>query len=86
MSPWLVVFAAIGGVLVGWWLRGEKPQPELYEPLSVIRYSLATVCMNCEMVTESRNDHCVHCGAPGYCLINLSTRRLIPILEPWVNR
>lgn len=73
MNHWMPVLAAIGGLLVGWWLRGADQPIERYEIPPVIPHSRATLCMDCTMVTESKNDHCVYCGAPGYCLVNLGT-------------
>ena len=75
---WLVIIAINAGMLIGWWLRGTgKPVDERYEIPPVIPHSRATLCMDCTMVTESRNDHCVYCGAPGYCLINLGTAEMM---------
>jgi hypothetical protein len=41
---------------------------------AVIRYSRATLCLECSMVTESTNDHCNFCAAPGCYLLNLASR------------
>lgn len=34
-----------------------------FEPIVSIALGLAQICMDCEMVTESDNDHCRTCGS-----------------------
>jgi hypothetical protein len=47
-----------------------KPGP------AVIPYSRAVLCLSCDKVTESTNDHCIACAAPGCYLIHLANREI----------
>lgn len=69
-----VIVAAVAGILIGMWLRGAgAPLDERYEPPAVIQFSRATLCLDCDCLTESTNDHCVHCHASGGSLLRLGT-------------
>ncbi len=39
-------------------------------PVNLITLHSAVLCANCDVISESRNGHCVACGSPS--LINLS--------------
>jgi hypothetical protein len=39
-------------------------------PLNLIPLQQAVLCANCEVVSESKNGHCVVCGSPS--LVNLA--------------
>jgi hypothetical protein len=39
-------------------------------PLNLIPLRHAVLCANCDVITESRNGHCVACGSPS--LLSLS--------------
>lgn len=49
---------------------------EFPNQLMAIRYSRAVLCLACDWVTESKNDHCEKCGAKGCYLIHLANREL----------
>lgn len=70
MTPWLVVLAAFGGVIIGWFFppRGRE---RFIDPPAVIPFSKATLCLACDCLTESRNDHCIYCAADGASLLRL---------------
>ena len=42
---------------------------------SAIPLDLATLCLNCNVITASKHDSCSYCGAKGLCL-----------LSNWLNR
>lgn len=39
-------------------------------PVNLITLKHAVLCANCDVISESRNGHCIACGSPS--LINLS--------------
>ena len=69
-----IITALIAGILIGMWLRGAgAPLDERYEPPAVIQFSRATLCLDCDFLSESKNDHCIHCGSSGGSLLRLGT-------------
>ena len=50
------------------WVIGHRCLP-VARP--AIRFSRATLCMDCNVITESTNDHCQSCGAAGGSLLRL---------------
>lgn len=46
---------------MSWPFNTAAPKP--FEPIDSIPLGLAQICMDCEMVTESDNDHCRTCGS-----------------------
>jgi len=52
------------------------------EPVAMVRFSHATLCLDCSMLTESKNDHCIACGAKGGALLRIGQ----PIDGPRVRK
>ena len=46
---------------------------ECPKPVLAIKFSRATLCLDCDCITESKNDHCDHCHASGGALLRLGT-------------
>lgn len=44
---------------------------ECEKPAAAIRFSRATLCLDCNFITESKNDHCDRCGAKGGALLRI---------------
>ena len=49
-------------------LLGHRCAPS---PIAVIPFSRATLCLACDCITESKNDHCEFCKASGSSLLRL---------------
>jgi hypothetical protein len=50
------------------WLAGHRC-PTQAPP--AIRFNRATLCLDCNWITESQNDHCDRCSAAGGSLLRL---------------
>lgn len=46
---------------------------ECEKPVVAIRFSRAVLCLDCNFITESKNDHCERCGAKDGALLMIGT-------------
>lgn len=58
--------------ILRWWFGPEFAQPV---PAS-IPFAYAVLCLDCDHITASKNNHCDHCGANGAALMPLWSARL----------
>lgn len=48
----------------------QMATPMHQSPVEVIPLEVAVLCVDCEMVTQSKQGHCLHCGS--FSLLNLA--------------